>query len=110
MSNEIASNTSDISHASNAVHSATDRAAQALHRAADGVEAYAHRSSESVRSGVHDLQARTRDGLRSARDGAAETAGAYVRSEPAKSLLLAAAAGAMVMVLLGLVTRARHRE
>ena len=73
-----------------------------LNRAADRAGALANRSANAVREGSRQARAR-------ARQVSASTV-TYVRDEPVKSLLLAAATGAALLALFNLLTRARSRE
>ena len=73
-----------------------------LNRAADRAGALANRSVNAVREGSRQARAR-------ARQASASTV-TYVRDEPVKSMLLAAATGAALLALFNLLTRARSRE
>lgn len=73
--------------------------------ALDGIAASAgqltHRGMEVVREGSHRLRATSRQ--------AADSTRGYIREEPVKSMLLAAAAGATLLALLGLIGRRAAR-
>lgn len=73
-----------------------------LNRAADRAGALANRSVYAVREGSRQARAR-------ARQASASTV-AYVRDEPVKSMLLAAASGAALLAVINLLTRSRNRE
>ncbi len=80
--------------------SLADGAASALHDAGHQASVMADRASRSLRDGAHELQARARS--------ASHSTTAYIADEPVKSLLMAAAAGAVVMGLLSLMARSRR--
>ena len=73
-----------------------------LNRAADRAGALAARSANAVREGSRQARA-------TARQASASTV-AYVRDEPVKSMLMAAATGAALLALFNLLTRSRDRE
>jgi ElaB/YqjD/DUF883 family membrane-anchored ribosome-binding protein len=73
-----------------------------LDRASEQVSAFAQRGVDSVRETSQNLRDRA---LR-----ASETTSNYVKDEPVKSLLIAAATGAALMALVGMISRSRdHR-
>jgi ElaB/YqjD/DUF883 family membrane-anchored ribosome-binding protein len=72
-----------------------------LNRAADRAGALANRSVHAVREGSRQARARAQK--------ASATTAAYVREEPVKSMLLAAATGAALLALFSLLTRSRVR-
>ncbi len=74
-------------------------AAPLLDRAADQASTLAHRGLDAVLEGSHQL----RDKARHAGDS---TIG-YIRDEPLKSVLIAAATGAALMALIALMSRSR---
>jgi ElaB/YqjD/DUF883 family membrane-anchored ribosome-binding protein len=76
-----------------------DQAAPMINRAADQVSAFAHRSADSVRDGTQQL----RDGAHHA----SEYTSNYIKNEPVKAMLIAAATGAALMALISLM---RHRN
>ncbi|MDH5255074.1 MAG: hypothetical protein OEW72_04075 [Gammaproteobacteria bacterium] len=73
-----------------------------LNRAADRAGALVSRSAKAVREGSRQARA-------SARQASVSTA-TYVRDEPVKSMLLAAATGAALLALVNLLARSRDRE
>ena len=77
-----------------------DEAAPMLDRAGDQASALAQRGMDAVREGTQQVRERTAH--------AADASVAYIRAEPLKSVLIAAAAGAALMALIGLVARARR--
>ena len=70
-------------------------------RASEQASALAQRGVNAVR----DSSLRLRDGAVQAKDGAV----LYIKDEPLKSMLIAAAAGAALMALVGLLSRSRDR-
>lgn len=72
-----------------------------LHRAAD-------RAAELTRRGVDALQEGTQAVRRQA-VAASDTTRAYIRDEPMKSVLIAAATGAALMALVNVLGRSRER-
>jgi ElaB/YqjD/DUF883 family membrane-anchored ribosome-binding protein len=70
-----------------------------LNHAADSVSAFAHRSVDSVRDASHQLRVKA--------ERASESTASYIRHDPVKSVLIAAATGAALMALLSLLTRNR---
>lgn len=96
-----------------AANSAVDSAAHSLQdlrqqttpmveRASDQVSAMAHRGMESVRDTSHQLRLKV--------EHASDSTVGYIRHEPVKSVLIAAATGAALMALVSLVTRSRDRN
>ncbi len=76
-----------------------EQAVPMLHKAADQASSMAHRTVDAVR----DQSLRLRD--QAMRAGSETTH--YIRAEPVKSVLMAAAAGAAVMALVNLLNRSR---
>lgn len=84
----------------NGVQNLHGRASPLLDRASEQAIALARRGADAVR----DTSEHLRDRALRASDGAVS----YVRDEPVKSMLIAAAAGAALMALAGLLTRSRR--
>ena len=85
-------------------HAMQDARAQAvpmLNRASEQVGALAQRGVDSVRQTSQQLRDRTRD--------AAEGTVQYIKDEPVKAMLIAAATGATLMALVSLISRSGHR-
>ena len=85
-------------------HAMQDARAQAvpmLNRASEQVGALAQRGVDSVRQTSLQLRERTRD----AADGTVQ----YIKDEPVKAMLIAAATGATLMALVSLISRSGHR-
>lgn len=94
--------------ANGAVASAADslqdlrlQATPALARASEHVGAMAQRGMDSVRETSHQLRAKA--------EHASETTVKYIKDEPVKSVLIAAATGAALMALISLMSRGRNR-
>ncbi len=96
--------------ASDTARNLLDRAAATADQALDGLSNQAHnlqqdashlgqKGMQAMRDGTHQL----RDSAQRASDGTLE----YVKAEPVKSLLIAAATGAALMALIGLMSRSR---
>jgi ElaB/YqjD/DUF883 family membrane-anchored ribosome-binding protein len=82
------------------VHELHDKAVPAINRLASEAESLARRGLESVR----DTSAHLRERAVKASDN---TVG-YIKDEPLKSVLIAAATGAALMALVSLIARSRH--
>lgn len=85
---------------SDKVEDARSHAAPLLDRLTTQAEMAARRSVEAVRDTSAQLRERALH--------ASDTTVGYVRNEPVKSMLIAAAAGAALMALIGLLGRSRH--
>ncbi len=77
-----------------------DQAAPLYERAVDQVSALAHQGANTVREGSHLL--------RSKANQASDCTVSYIRDEPVKAVLIAAAAGAALMAALALLGRSRR--
>jgi len=82
------------------VDSAREHAAPMINRLSSQAEAVARRSADTVR----ETSAQLRDRALRAQD----TTVGYIRDEPVKAMLIAAATGAVLMALIGLMGRSRH--
>lgn len=78
------------------------QAAPLLNRATDQAAAMAQRGVDAVREGSQQLRDKA---LR-----ASDNTVSYVREEPVKAMLIAAATGAALMALISLMTRSRDRS
>ncbi len=85
---------------SDKVHETHDRAAPKLVRMAEQAENLVRRGSDVLREGSHQVRARA--------VMASDHTIAYIRDEPVKAVLIAAAAGAAMLALLSLMSRSRH--
>jgi len=73
-----------------------------LDRASDQVSAMTHRGMDSVRETSHQLRVKA--------EHASENTVNYIKHEPVKAVLIAAATGAALMALVSLISRSRdHR-
>jgi ElaB/YqjD/DUF883 family membrane-anchored ribosome-binding protein len=75
-----------------------DQAAQS----ADQAIGAAHRGVAALRQGTQQLADRAQH--------AGDATVTYIRDEPVKAMLIAATAGAVLMALVGLLTRSSHRH
>ena len=73
-----------------------------MNHTAEQADALMQRGADALRSTTQHL----RDSVSHANDVATE----YVRKEPVKALLIAAVAGAALVTLVGLISRARSRD
>jgi len=85
---------------SDKVEDARSHAAPLLNRLSTQAEAAARRGADMVR----DTSAQLRERATAAQD----TTVSYIREEPVKAMLIAAATGAALMALVGLLTRSRN--
>ena len=83
-----------------ATHHLMDQAASMLDRAEGKVSALANEGAETVRHGSQVL--------RNKAYRASDMTVSYIREEPVKSVLIAAAVGAGVLALLAMASRARR--
>ncbi len=79
-----------------------DQAVPLLNRAAEQASALAQRSVDAIRESSLQL----RDQARHASDGTVN----YIKHEPVKAMLMAAATGAALMALVSLMSRPRHHD
>ncbi len=84
-----------------ALQDLSHQASPALDRAGSRVSSLAHRSLDGVRDTTHQLRMKA--------EHASENTVNYIRHEPVKSVLMAAATGAALMALISLVSHARSR-
>jgi len=70
-----------------------------LNRATEQATALAHRGADAVRDSTQQLRDKARE--------ASDSTVTYIRDEPVKSMLFAAATGAVLMALIGLMSRSR---
>lgn len=92
-------------------------AGEVLGKAQDTVDAARSRVPEAIAGAAHKVETLAKDGYQRAREVGAEVkercaqAGdstvAYIRDEPVKSVLVAAAAGAAIAAIVGLMARSR---
>lgn len=82
------------------VNSLAAQAGPMIDRATGRASALAHRGLDAVLDGSEQLRAKARHAGDSTID--------YIREEPVRAVLMAAAAGAMLTALIALLTRSRH--
>jgi ElaB/YqjD/DUF883 family membrane-anchored ribosome-binding protein len=85
----------------------TDTVTPMIDRAANAADSAAHQAADAAKRGVaalHDTSQRLLDRAHHAQ----ESTVTYIRGEPVKAMLIAAAAGATLMALVGLLTRSRN--
>ncbi|MCR5881482.1 hypothetical protein LRS03_00805 [Rhizobacter sp. J219] len=87
---------------SDSVNSATGRVSPLIDKATEQATAFAQRSMDAVRQ--------TSQQLRDKAMHASDTTASYIRNDPIKSVLIAAATGAALMALVSLLSRSRHHE
>lgn len=80
---------------------------QAIDRAAAAADEVSAKALGAAQRGVSALRDTSQHVLDRAHR-ASESTATYIRGEPVKSMLLAAAAGATLMALMSLMTRSRH--
>lgn len=85
---------------SEAVHETHDKAAPKLVHLAERAEALARRSADAVRDGTQQVREKA--------VMASDRTIAYIKDEPVKAVLIAAAAGAAMVVLANMISRSRH--
>jgi ElaB/YqjD/DUF883 family membrane-anchored ribosome-binding protein len=85
---------------SDKVHDAHDKAAPKLVRMAEQAETLVRRGSEALREGSHQVKEKA--------VVASDRTIAYIKDEPVKAVLIAAAAGAAMLALVNLMSRSRH--
>jgi ElaB/YqjD/DUF883 family membrane-anchored ribosome-binding protein len=86
----------------------TDTVTPIIDRAAAAADSVTHQAANAAQRGVaalHDTSQRLLDRAHHAQ----ESTVTYIRDEPVKAMLMAAAAGATLMALVGLLTRSRSR-
>lgn len=94
------------------VNSALNTVAGAAHDLREGAVPLVNRVSEQATAVVQRSADALRDGSRQMRDGARQASDAtvgYIRDEPVKAMLIAAATGAALMALVSLMGRSRDR-
>lgn len=77
-----------------------DQATPLLHRGSEKISALTQRGMDAMREGGQQASRKAHQ--------AGDAAVDFVRGEPVKAIAMAAAAGAALVLLLGLLTRTRH--
>ena len=94
--------TQSVDKLANAMQDLRDETLPVLNHAMEGVSAFAHRGVDNIHNASHQLRLKA--------EHASESTASYIRHEPLKSVLIAAAAGAALMALAGILTRNRDRR
>ncbi len=90
-----------------AVERAFDKLADGAASVPQAVERAAVRATEAARLGTHKLQESTQQ-VKAQFNQVTDSAIAYVKEEPVRAMLMAAAAGAALMALASLLGRRHH--
>ena len=85
-----------------ATNSALDSLSSTVNRAAEQASALAHRSLESAREGTQKIRSQVQN--------ASDSTVGYIKDEPFKAVLIAAATGAALMALVSLLARSRRSD
>lgn len=85
---------------SDKVHATHERATPKLVHIAEQAETLVRRSADALREGSHQVRERAAV--------AGDRTIAYIKDEPVKAVLIAAAAGAAMLALANLIARSRH--
>jgi len=103
-----------------AIHSAQQAANNALESLADAIQDLRRQTSPLLARTSEQANAMTRHGLDNVRETAhqlrlkaehaSENTVEYIRHEPVKSVLIAAATGAALMALINLISHSRERD
>jgi ElaB/YqjD/DUF883 family membrane-anchored ribosome-binding protein len=91
-----------VDSAANSLQDLRHQTAPKLERVSEQISAMAHRGMDSVRETSHQLRVKA--------EHATDTTTNYIRQEPVKAVLIAAATGAALMALVSLVARSRDRS
>ena len=83
-----------------AAHHLLDQAAPLFDRAVDQVSALAHQGANTVREGSHVVRGKAHQ--------ASDCTVSYIRKQPVKSMLMAVAAGAVLLAVLASMGRSRR--
>jgi len=84
------------------VQEARKQVSPLLNRATEQASAMAHRGIDAVREGSHQLREKALH--------ATDTTAGYIKNDPIKAVLIAAATGAALMALVSLISRSRHHD
>ena len=85
---------------SDSVEDLRGQASPMLHRASEQVSALTQRGMDAMREGGQQVRQKAHQ--------ASDATVSYIRDEPVKAIAIAAAAGAALVLLLGLLTRSRR--
>jgi len=84
----------------NAMQDLRQQAAPALERASGQVSDMAHRGMDSVRETTHQIRVKA--------EHVSDSTVNYIKNEPVKAILIAAATGAALMALINLISHSRN--
>ena len=99
-----------IDHAAQETH---DQLAEKAHQAVNAAKPVMERLAKDAESIARRGVATARDTSRQLRERAARASGStvrYIQDEPVKAMLIAAAAGATLVTVIGLLNRSRQRD
>jgi ElaB/YqjD/DUF883 family membrane-anchored ribosome-binding protein len=91
-----------VDGAANSLQDLRNQTVPMLERAGDQASAMAHRGIDSLRETSHQLRLKA--------EHASESAVGYIKEEPVKAMLIAAATGAALMALISLFTAHRNHH
>ena len=91
-----------LDHVESAIHTARANVQPAIARIASQAETLARKSLDAVKDGAYHVRARAQN--------LGDVTVRYVKDEPVKAVLIAAATGAALMALLSLVNSARRNN
>lgn len=102
-----------VEHIDRAAQEAHNSLADSAHRAINGakplVERWAKDAESMARRGIASASETSRHVRERVAQASDSTVG-YIKDEPVKAMLIAAAAGAALVTLIGLFSRSRHRD
>ncbi len=90
-----------VNNLADSVKRASEKAAPLLDRASEQASALAQRGMDALRGSTQQLQDKAKQ--------ASATTVSYIKDEPVKSILIAAATGAVLMALISLIGRSRNQ-
>ncbi len=102
-----------VEHIDRAAQQAHDNVADSAHQAINGAKPVVERWAKDAESLARRGMASASDASRQLRERAAQASDstvAYIKDEPVKAMLMAAAAGAALVTLIGLYSRSSRRD
>ena len=102
-----------IDQIDHAAHQADDRLAERAHQAINTAKPVIERLTEEAESRARRGLDSARDASRQLRERAAHASDStvrYIKDEPVKAMLIAAATGAALVTVISLLSRSRHRD
>jgi ElaB/YqjD/DUF883 family membrane-anchored ribosome-binding protein len=91
-----------VDSAANSLQDLRHQTTPIMERASEQIGTLAQRGLDSVRETTHQLRLKA--------EHASDNTVGYIREEPVKAVLIAAATGAALMALISLVARSRHHH